>query len=98
MHGAAWLTMHLNWPFDTNGDTAPISWYSGHAKSPIFKIGRSIIYVENIHDSNSIVYFIFTLRTIGIILIYDLWFKFIARSFIASHYLSFLTGSATRTC
>jgi hypothetical protein len=74
MHGAAWLTMHLNWPFNTNGDTAPISWYSGHAKSPIFKIGRSIIYVENIHDSNSIVYFIFTLRTIGIILIYDLWF------------------------
>jgi hypothetical protein len=33
--------------------------------------------VGNIYDSNSIVYFIFTLRTIGTILIYDLSFIYV---------------------
>jgi hypothetical protein len=43
----------------------------------IFKIDRSTIYIKNIHGSNSIVYFIFTLRTIVTILIHDLSFIYV---------------------
>jgi hypothetical protein len=43
----------------------------------MFKIDRSIIHVGNIYGSNSIVYFIFMIRTMGTILIYDLSFIYV---------------------